>query len=48
MGIPYLLLTTANKADSAYVCGSKKGYSIHWIFKNPILSYFANTVLVIF
>ena len=26
--IPYPLLTTANEADSAYVCDSKMGYSI--------------------
>ena len=28
VGIPYPLLTTANEADSAYVCDSKRGYSI--------------------
>ena len=28
VGIPYPLLTTANEADSAYVC--KRGYSMHW------------------
>ena len=26
--IPYPLLTTANEADSAYVCDSKRGYSM--------------------
>ena len=28
VGIPYPLLTTANEADSAYVCDSKRGYSM--------------------
>ena len=28
VGIPYPLLTAANEADSAYVCNSKRGYSI--------------------
>ena len=28
VGIPYSLLTTANEADSAYVCDSKRGYSM--------------------
>ena len=29
MGILYPLHTTTNEADSAYVCESKRGYSIH-------------------
>ena len=28
VGIPYPLLTTANEADSAYVCDSKMGYGM--------------------
>ena len=28
VGIPYPLLTTANEADSAYVCDSKRGYNM--------------------
>ena len=28
VGIPYPLLTTANEAYSAYVCDSKRGYSM--------------------
>ena len=28
VGIPYPLLTIANEADSAYVCDSKRGYSM--------------------
>ena len=28
VGIPYPLLTTANEADSVYVCDSKRGYSM--------------------
>ena len=28
VGIPYQLLTTTNEADSAYVCDSKRGYSM--------------------
>ena len=28
VGISYPLLTTANEADSAYVCDSKRGYSM--------------------
>ena len=28
VGIPYPLLTTVNEADLAYVCASKRGYSM--------------------
>ena len=28
VGITYPLLTTANEADSAYVCDSRRGYSM--------------------
>ena len=30
VGISYPLLTTANEEDSAYICDSKRGYSMHW------------------